>query len=180
MIRLLEKHYRDHDIAFPILLEHSHRVADKALAIGKRLSSHRPVNLKFIEEAALLHDIGIFLTDAPDIGCFGEKHYLEHGYLGREILEQEGLPEHALVCERHIGVGLSRHDIIEQSLPLPQREMMPVSIEEKIIAYSDLFFSKSPADRDRERSFAQIRQKMSRYGSATTDRLDALHEEFSL
>jgi len=55
--------------------------------------------LGFIEEAALLHDIGIFNTNLPKIGCYGRHPYISHGYLGRELLENEGLAAHALVCE---------------------------------------------------------------------------------
>ncbi len=59
----------------------------------------------------MLHDIGIFLTNAPHIGCYGDKPYICHGYLGREILDKEGLPGHAMVCERHVGAGLTVTDI---------------------------------------------------------------------
>ena len=37
----------------------------------------------FLYEAAMLHDIGIFLTDAAGIHCFGDKLYICHGYLER-------------------------------------------------------------------------------------------------
>ena len=59
----------------------------------------------------MLHDIGIFLTHAPQIGCHGDKPYICHGYLGRELLEKEGFPRHAIVCETHVGVGLTIADI---------------------------------------------------------------------
>ena len=36
---------------------------------------------------------------------------------GAEILRAEGFPQHALVCERHTGAGLSLEDIIAQQLP---------------------------------------------------------------
>jgi uncharacterized protein len=54
---------------------------------------HPEMNLdeRFIQEAALLHDIGIFLTNAPKIHCFGDYPYICHGYLGAEILRKEGL-----------------------------------------------------------------------------------------
>ena len=47
-------------------------------------------DIEFIRTAALLHDIGIFMTHAPKFGCFGDHPYLAHGYLGRELLEREG------------------------------------------------------------------------------------------
>lgn len=179
MIELLEKYHRDDKTRWPILQHHSHMVADKAVAIARKLSDQQPVDITFVEEAALLHDIGIHLTDAPEIGCHGEHPYLKHGVLGREILEREGFPKHALVCERHIGVGLSRNDIIDQELPLPKRDMRPLSIEEKIITYADLFFSKAPKHGPEERSFDVVRQRLSRHGKDKVSVLDEWHELFS-
>jgi uncharacterized protein len=99
-------------------------------------------DLRFIEEAAMLHDIGIFETQAPRIHCHGTKPYVCHGVIGRDLLEQKGLARHGLVCERHVGVGMTVADIREQQLPLPLRDMRPVSLEETIICYADKFFSK--------------------------------------
>ena len=98
-----------------------------------------------MEEAAMLHDIGIFLTHAPSLGCNGPHPYLKHGHLGCKLLEKEGLPKHALVCERHVGVGITRKDVLDHKLPLPAKDMLPLSLEEKIICYADKFFSKNGA-----------------------------------
>ena len=65
-----------------------------------------------------------------------------HGYLGAELVRKEGFPKHALVCERHTGAGLSLQNIIQQDLPVPHREMTPVSLEEQIICFADKFFFK--------------------------------------
>ena len=54
---------------------------------------------------------GFFIQRPIVSGCYGDKDYICHGYLGRALLEKEGLPAHALVCERHVGVGLSISDI---------------------------------------------------------------------
>ena len=105
-----------------ILLVHSRSVTDKALALAKK-HPELDLDLNFIEEAAMLHDIGIFLTDAPDIQCFGTHPYICHGYLGADLVRKEGFPRHALVCERHTGAGLSLQDIEEQNLPVPHRDM---------------------------------------------------------
>lgn len=172
------KYYPPKEKTFPVLYKHSQQVAQKSLSIARRLSGQQTIDLAFVEEAALLHDIGIYLTQAPEIGCTGELPYLAHGYLGRTLLESEGLPRHALVCERHIGVGLSREDIITQSLPLPQRDMRPVSIEEQIIAYADLFFSKTDQPGD-ERPIELVRQKMRKYGEENVARLDQWHQLFT-
>ncbi len=98
---VIEKYYEAGSTAYVFLVHHSRLVAQKAVEIADSVKGLSP-NLQFIEEAAMLHDIGIFYTDAPKIGCYGYKEYLCHGYLGRELLEKEGLPAHALVCERHV------------------------------------------------------------------------------
>ena len=58
-------------------------------------------------------------------------------------------PRHALVCERHTGAGLSLKDIMDQKLPVPPREMLPVSMEEQVICFADKFFSKTHLDREK-------------------------------
>ena len=52
------------------------------------------VDVKFIEEAAMLHDIGIYKTKSPRIACEGDMPYICHGYLGREIGVRGGDPKH--------------------------------------------------------------------------------------
>ena len=66
---IIDKYYPEDNELKRILLTHSRLVADKALWIADR---HPELNLdrQFLEEAALLHDIGVFLTDAPGIYCF--------------------------------------------------------------------------------------------------------------
>lgn len=136
---LIDKYYPEDNELKHILLKHSRSVADKALAMARK---HPELNLdlQFIEEAAMLHDIGIFQTDAEGICCFGKYPYICHGYLGAELVRKEGFPKHALVCERHTGAGLSLQNIIQQDLPVPHREMTPVSLEEQIICFADKFF----------------------------------------
>jgi uncharacterized protein len=177
-IALLEKYYPPGSKAHRILLHHSGRVAAKAVTAARSLSQRQPVDVEFIREAALLHDIGILFTNAPDLGCHGELPYLAHGYKGRELLEQEGLPRHALVCERHIGVGLTAEEIRANHLPLPIRDMLPLSVEEQIITYADLFFSKDPKENDQERTPAQVRQTLSRFGADKPEVFDAWHARF--
>ncbi|HEY5673542.1 MAG TPA: HD domain-containing protein [Malonomonas sp.] len=162
---LIRKYYAPYPEAWQILLDHSRRVTQRALRIARRLQQTQPVDLKFIAEAAMLHDIGIFMTDAPSLGCTGEGPYLCHGIKGRQLLEEEGLPRHALVCERHIGVGLTAEEIRTQDLPLPARDMLPLSLEEQIICYADLFYSKDKDKLHKEKSPAKVRKVLAKYGA---------------
>lgn len=177
-LALITKYYPPESLAYEILIEHSKLVAKKALVAAAAAGQLSPDRI-FIEEAAMLHDIGIFLTNAPGLGCFGDEEYICHGYLGRELLEEEGLPVHALVCERHTGVGLTVADIEKNDLPLPRRDMLPVSVEEKIICYADKFFSKRIESLSVEKSLDTVRAEIGRYGEENLRRFEELHRLFS-
>lgn len=76
------------------------------------------------------------------------------------------------MCERHTGAGLTAQEIIDQSLPLPHRDMLPLSLEEKVVCYADKFYSKShitPA-----KPIEQVRQQLSKFGQGTLSRFDAM------
>lgn len=118
-------------------------------------------SLEFIEEASMLHDIGIYRTKAPKIHCHGELPYIQHVIEGREILLKYGLPDHAAVAANHIGVGgISKKEIVEQDLPLPHKDILCVTMEERIISYADLFFSKKVDRLFQQKSVSQIRNKL--------------------
>jgi uncharacterized protein len=168
-IDILREFYDPASRTFKMLLAHSRAVAAKAIAIANQLPGPGP-DVAFIEEAALLHDIGIFLTYTPALGCTGVHPYVCHGFLGRELLEKKGLFRHALVCERHVGVGISAADIDRQKLPLPKRDMRPVFIEEEIICYADKFFSKSDTANGKEKSVADILSELVPHGRDKADR----------
>lgn len=166
-LAIIDKFYPEENQLKHILLTHSRSVADKALWIADR---HPELNLdrRFLEEAALIHDIGVFLTDAPGIHCFGTHPYICHGYLGSELLRREGYPRHALVCERHTGAGISLDGILARQLPLPHRDMLPVSLEEQVICFADKFFSKTHLDR--EKSVEKALKSISAYGEDGVER----------
>ena len=162
-LNLIQKFYPEQSKTYSFLVPHSVAVTKKALEVAKRVEHLHP-DFQFIEEAAMLHDIGIFMTDAAKIGCLGKKPYICHGYLGRELLEKEGFPKHALVCERHVGTGLSIADIDQQKLSLPRRDMQPQSLEEKIICFADKFFSKNSENLTVEKSIEQIQKSNLKFG----------------
>ena len=169
VLDLIDKYYPQYNELKHILNVHSRSVADKALWIAGK---HPELNLDtvFLEEAAMLHDIGIFLTHAPGIQCFGTEPYICHGYLGAGLVRNEGFPRHALVCERHTGAGLSLKDIMDQKLPVPHREMLPVSMEEQVICFADKFFSKTHLDR--EKTVEGARKSIAKYGDEGLQRFN--------
>jgi uncharacterized protein len=146
-----------------IVLEHSRLVAAFALDVSGRLGIAADDRV-FIQEASLLHDIGVSQVSAPKLGLHGDYPYIVHGVLGRAILEKEGYPLHALVCERHIGAGLTVADIMNQNLPLPHRDMSPLSLPEQVICFADLFYSKNPAKLDHKKSVAKVRANLTAFG----------------
>jgi uncharacterized protein len=176
-LNLLKKYFVGNEKGFDLVYEHSRLVAGKALTVAIAQGVDGTL-LKFVEEAALLHDIGVVGTNSPRLGCRGSATYLCHGILGREILEREGYPEHGLVCERHIGVGLTVEDIVLQDLPLPRRDMTPVTISQRIICYADLFYTKKPDRIDRELTLEEVRKGLSRFGERKVRIFDAWLAEF--
>ena len=159
---IIDKYYPSENELRRILLIHSRQVADRCMKIAK----HHPelkLDVEFLEEAAMLHDIGIFRCDAPGIQCFGSEPYICHGVIGGQILREEGWLRHALVCERHTGTGLSREQIERQGLPLSLDGIYePEALEEQVVCYADKFYSKTHLER--ERSVVEAVQSLEKFG----------------
>ncbi|MCK5821106.1 MAG: HD domain-containing protein [Bacteroidales bacterium] len=176
---IIDKYYQNLPVARKILINHSSAVAEKAVMIAKMLKLEDR-KVQFIYEAAMLHDIGIFLTDASDIGCYGQHPYICHGYLGHDLLLKEGYPDHAKVCERHTGAGISKEEIVSGNLPIPNRSMLPKTLAEEIITYADKFFSKDPNSQKNERSVKKIRENLSKHGPDKVDKFNEWHQSFKV
>ena len=173
-LALIDKYYAESPELRHILVTHSEQVRDRALQI---IDAHPNWNIDrdFVAEAAMLHDIGIIHCNAPKIFCVGPHHYIEHGYLGAEMLRAEGLPRHALVAERHTGSGITMEQVIREDLPIPVQDYLPVSLEERIICYADKFYSKSHLGE--EVALSKIRQNIWKYGHDAILRWELLEQE---
>jgi len=179
-VEIIRQFYDPDSALFAMLVEHSRQVAAKSLEIAKGVAHLNP-DMDFIEKAAMLHDIGIFKTSSPKIGCAGKYPYVCHGYLGRELLDGLGLPrEFGLVSERHTGAGITLENIIEADLPLPHRDMVPVTLEEKIICCADKFYSKSPKKRDKVMTREKIEKSLAKLNPGHAERFSAWAEAFGL
>ena len=148
-ISIINKYYPNDDQLRQLLLKHSRQVADRCMQIVRK-HKELSVDVQFLEEAAMLHDIGIFKCDAPSIYCMGTEPYIKHGPIGGELLRVEGFPRHARVAERHTGTGLPGYE--------------PETLEEQIICYADKFYSKSSPDR--VRTVAEAAQSLEKFGAA--------------
>lgn len=177
---LIAKYYPPDSDLYRILADHSRQVADKSLEIAGNLP-HLDLDLAFIETAAMLHDIGIFKTRAPAIGCTGDLPYICHGFLGRELLDRAGMePAVGKVAERHTGAGITLSNIRRHNLPLPLRDMVPKTHEEIIICCADKFFSKSPEKRDKVLTVPDIIAELAAVDPGHARRFSAWSEEYRL
>ena len=168
-----------------LLLRHSIQVRDKALAILAN-PARPPLELDpgLVSAGAMLHDIGILQCHAPAILCEGSRPYIAHGVIGAEMLRDYGRshgidPEpFARICERHTGAGLTAREIRLQGLPLPERDFLPETPEERLVCLADKFFSKSGDMR--EKPFDRVRRSLEKFGADTLERFDALCRLFGL
>jgi len=179
-LAIIENFYTPGTKLYNVLVGHSRIVTQKSLEIAKNLIDLKP-DLEFIEKAAMLHDIGIFLTRAQSIGCSGTQPYICHGYLGKKLLDEKGLPlKYGLVCERHTGAGITKENIFSNNLPLPQRDMVPMSLEEKIICVADKYHSKSPKQAGKKITTTQIIDELGKISKDHARRFSIWIEEFNL
>ena len=172
---IIQKYYQQGTRLYEIFMSHANSVATRSVELAKK-HPELELDIDFVYEAGMLHDIGIYLTDAPEIDCFGVYPYICHGYLGAELLQQEGYPKHALVCERHTGTGISLNHIMKNNLPLPHRDMQPQTLEEQLICFVDLFYSKTKLGKTKETE--NIREKMQRTGKGSITKFDKWCELF--
>lgn len=169
------KYYPEDNALRRLLIHHSEQVARRALKIcDKHPELH--LNREFLREAALIHDIGILLTDAPGIHCHGTMPYLTHGVQGAALMRQEGREDLARICERHTGTGLTVENISTQGLPLPLCDLLPETMEEQVVCYADKFYSKSHPER--ERTVEQTAKSLEKFGEAGVKKFLAWAELF--
>lgn len=173
--RIIDKYYPAGSLRRDIFIRHSRQVADLALEIMHR--KHLPLDPHDVEAAAMLHDIGIFMTHAPAIGCEGDARYISHGYLGARLLRDEGVPEEiARVAERHTGAGISAEDVAIIGHPMPVADYIPVTLLEKLVCYADKFYSKSGSMQ--RKSFRAARASVARHGGDGLARFDEMARMF--
>lgn len=120
------------------------------------------VDLDLIKCGTMLHDVGRIKTNG-----------IEHAYLGADLLRDLNIDEKiAKITERHIGAGIPAHEAI--ALGLPQRNYMPETLEEKIVAHADnLVHGVKKVNLE----FVIEKWKSKNMNQASIDRLISLHKE---
>lgn len=173
---IIDRYYPCENELKNIYMVHAGAVADFALGLARK---HPELELDeaFVYEAAMLHDIGIFLTDAPRIHCYGSEEYLCHGYLGAELLRSIGLERHARVCERHTGTGLTKEVIERNGWNLPVKDFVPETLEEQLICFADKFFSKTKFLHE-PRTFEQVVESMRKISEDSVKKVEKWAEMF--
>ena len=116
----------------PSVIDHCKTVAGYAKEIAIKISERsanegHPVDIDIdtVFIGGLLHDIGRSKT-----------HGIRHAVEGAAIAVENGLDENIVrIIERHIGAGIPMDDA--SGLGLPEKDYIPVTIEEKIVAHAD-------------------------------------------
>ena len=158
---IIDEYYPSENELRRILMVHSRQVADRCLLIASKHPELR-LDKEFLEEAAMLHDIGISRSNAPGSQWFGTEPYIRHGLIGGQILREKGWERHARVCERHTGTGLTAWDIEQQQLPSPHEDCMHEVMEERVVCYADKFYSKTRPGS--ERSVVEAMRALEKFG----------------
>lgn len=126
IITFLKEYLED---KFEIIYKHSLAVEKLALYIHDQIKEG---DRFVIMAGSLLHDIG--RKNYPP----SKPNSILHGLEGYRILKELGVDERiAKIARNHIGVGITKEDIIEQKLPLPLDNYVPETIEEIVVAYAD-------------------------------------------
>lgn len=113
----------------PSLLFHCNHVTNVAFEIITQLSSDLHLNKDLILVGALLHDIGRNRNQ-------GIKHAFESSKIIKEsFLPSDFVNQVATLTSRHIGAGIPKNEAI--ALGLPAMDFLPLTLEEKIVAYAD-------------------------------------------
>lgn len=140
-----------------------HILAVKRVALRIADESSIPVDRELVRMGALMHDIGRART-----------HGIEHAVVGAEMAREMGMDERiARIIERHIGAGITADEA--RALGLPDKDYVPQTPEEKIVAYADNLIKGN-----RETGFEEALEEFKSIpgiGKPAIERFIRLHEE---
>jgi uncharacterized protein len=138
----LHRKYAPSDEVFDLVYTHCNIVLDIANQLIE--NGNFAVNADLIRVGCMVHDIGVHpLFNSSGVLKDGVK-YITHGTEGEAILKNEGFPEKLWrFASHHTGVGLTKADVINQKLPLPEADYLAETDEELLVMYADKFHSKT-------------------------------------
>lgn len=133
------------DELLDIVWTHSLIVRDIAMQLGNKLiEKNIKIDLKLVEIGILIHDIGCYDCDCYKFIKKKVKPYVQHGIIGTKILKNEGFNEEIYrIASLHLGVGITKENIIQNNLSLEIKDFLPITLEEELVAYADNFHSKN-------------------------------------
>lgn len=111
--------------------EYARNIALEIMACAKKKGTVLTIDSDAVFLGGLLHDIGRSKT-----------HGIHHAIAGAAIGHENGLSDALVkIIERHIGAGIPRDEAV--SIGLPEKDYLPVTLEEKIVAHADNLVSGS-------------------------------------
>ena len=151
----------------PQIINHCKTVAELSLEIADKLKK-KGLNpdVKLIEAGALLHDIGRSKTNGVD-----------HGAVGAQIAESEGLPESVVgIIRSHVGGGFTAKEAAQ--FGWPPGTYTPLNLEEKVVSYADKLVDNSK--RKRVPIEVEIERLQAAGHKEGAERVRRLHEEIAV
>jgi uncharacterized protein (TIGR00295 family) len=141
------------------VIRHCMAVRNMAVKIAIKANA----DVKLVEAGALLHDIGRSKT-----------HDILHAVEGAKIAKELGLPDCLInIIERHIGAGIPAKDA--KKLGLPEKDYIPITLEEKIVCHAD-----SMINNDKQQRIERELERILLEGHTDyANRLIKLHKELS-
>lgn len=114
------------------VINHCIAVANLALTTAKTIQDRGfDVDIYLVEVGAILHDVGRSIT-----------HAVDHAVVGAKIAKKAGLPESIIsIIKRHVGGGITQNEA--RNLGWVNDVYIPITYEEKIVAYADKLIEKS-------------------------------------
>ena len=175
----VHKKYAASDLILDLVWTHCNIVADICLnLIEKNNLSNAEYHPGVVVQAALLHDVGVYacdgyewLTNQPPFN----KPYVQHTLAGAWILKQEGFCAEVIQSAYvHAGVGITKDDINNFGLQLPQGEYVPTTPIQRLVTFAAKFHSKAP----KFKTVAEIEESLKRYGKEKNKIFKEFVEEY--
>ena len=176
-IEVLHKKYAPTPEVLELVFTHCKIVNDVAQQLIA--ANNLKVDAELVKFGCLLHDIGVYPLFDKDGTEREDLHYITHGVRGEEILKSEGFPETIWrYASHHTGVGLTKHDIVSQNLPLLEQDYVAETPEEELVMYADKFHSKT--EPPYFNPYEWYRRYAAKFGEDKVQRFELMAQKFGV